>query len=144
MKFCQSLIEYGQNMGFDVRVSQHEVTVALNGLDRVMNWRRSVQFDLEDVVKVSVVERSSLEELIQHRALGWGTHNGEKRPNRRRVGTMLGRDVAGKQFWAVPAGEASTRLLVLDMSTGNFTRAVLEVDDPESDAATIEQHLRSN
>ncbi len=131
-------------MGFNVRISHDDVSIELSGLDRAMNWRRSIQFDLADVVKVSVVERSSLEELIEHRALGWGTHNGEKRPNRRRVGTMLGRDVVGKQFWAVPAGEGSTRLLVLDMSSGDYARSVLEIDDPDSAAATLEQDLRTH
>ena len=124
-------------MGVEVRISPHAVSVTLSGWDRAMNWRRSVAVEPSAVSEARVEQRSALECLIDHRASGCGTHNGGKRPNRRRVGTMLGRDVAGKQFWAVPAGEESARLLVLEMREGDFKRFVLAVDDPEAAAATI-------
>lgn len=54
-----------------------------------MNWRRRVEFDLATVMRATVVQRAALEDLIDHRALGCGSHNGRKRPNRRRLGTML-------------------------------------------------------
>ena len=65
-----------------------------------------------------------------HRVAGTGAHDGGTRPNRRRVGTMLGRDVVGKQFWAVPSGEQDQQLLVLDLHEGEFSRAVVATDAP--------------
>jgi len=115
------------------------VTVELSGWDRVMNWRRRVQFESGTIATVSVVDRSSLEQMIDHRALGWGTHNGLKRPGRRRIGSMLGRGVSGKQFWAVQPGPGSLPLVVLDLNDHEFQRAVLEVDDPESFRTKIMQ-----
>jgi hypothetical protein len=47
--------------------------------------------------------------------------------NWRRVGTMLGRTVIGKQFWAVPAGPQDEQLLVFDFDSLEFSRAVLSV-----------------
>ena len=43
---------------------------------------------------------------------------------------MLGRDVVGKQFWAVPSGEQDQQLLVLDLHEGEFSRAVVATDAP--------------
>jgi hypothetical protein len=108
-----------------------------------MNWRRNVGFDLDTVTTVGVQERASLEGSIDHRALGWGTHNGAKRPNRRRVGTMLGRGVVGKQFWAVAASRETDPLLVLDLHDGEFRRAVMMVKDPGATAAEIRRTLGS-
>lgn len=97
-----------------------------------MNWRRSITFPADAIDSVSVADRSSLESLINHRALGYGTHNGSKRPGRRRVGTMLGRGVVGKQFWSVREGGGAMELVVLDLLDHEFVRAVLEVDDAQA------------
>lgn len=108
-----------------------------------MNWRRNLEFDLDIVTTVGVEERTSLEDSIDHRALGCGTHNGTKRPNRRRVGTMLGREVDGKQFWAVAASRGTVSLLVLSLRDSDFKRAVLMVEDPNTTATEIRQTLES-
>lgn len=113
------------------------VRVDLTGWDRVMNWRRSIDFPCSTLVAASVVERSSLEILIDHRSLGLGTHDGARRPGRRRVGTMLGRDSAGKQFWAVTAGPSTDLVLVVHLQDHEFTRAVLAVDDPTTMASKL-------
>lgn len=118
-------------MGFCVSVEQRAVIVELSGWDRLMNWRRQIEFGMETISDASVASRAELESMIDHRALGCGTHNGSKRPGRRRIGTMLGRGVAGKQFWAANAGPGSAELVVLDLAGHVFSRAVLEVDDPE-------------
>ena len=118
-------------MGFDVRVGSDALTITLSGWDRAMNWRQRIVFAKATISRVDLVDRASLERLIDHRALGVGTHNGERHPGRRRVGTMLGRGRAGKQFWAVPASDGSTPVVVIDLRDGEFTRTVLAVTDPE-------------
>ncbi len=120
-------------MAFAVEHGPAAVEVTLSGFDRMMAWRRRVRIPVEQVVGATVADRGSLEQSIDHRALGIGTHTGARRPGRRRVGTMLGRAVPGKQFWAVAAGPPTTPLLVLDLDppVGPFERAVLECDEPD-------------
>ncbi len=130
-------------MAFEVDVGEGAIVVELNGWDRAMNWCRHVAIDLSQIRSVSVVERAELERLIDHRANGCGTHNGSKRPGRRRVGTMLGRSVAGKQFWAVTAGPKSDRLLVLDLADHEFARAVVAVDDADAVAKATSRDATS-
>ena len=57
---------------------------------------------------------------------------------------MLGRSVAGKQFWAVPSGPGSERLLVLDLRGHDFARAVLAVADPDAAAIVIDHALATS
>ncbi len=132
---------YHESMAFQVATTGTSVAVELSGWDRAMNWRRRVEFDAEAISVVSVADRSSLEIMIDHRALGCGTHNGSKRPGRRRIGTMLGRGVPGKQFWAARKGPGSSQLVVLDLVGHEFVRAVLDVEEPESFLASIAEAL---
>lgn len=126
-------------MGFNVELVPGSVIVELTGWDMVANLRRRVEVDVTQILDVSVERRADVEELIDHRVLGVGMHMGKKRPNRRRVGTMLGRGVSGNQFWAVPSSDGSRSLLVVDLSTDNrFQRVVLAVDDPDDFAAALE------
>ena len=126
-------------MGFNVGLVPGSVIVELTGWDMVANMRRRVEVDVTQILDVSVKRRADVEELIDHRMLGVGMHMGKKRPNRRRVGTMLGRGVSGKQFWAVPSSDGSRSLLVVDLSTNNgFQRVVLAVADPADFAAAID------
>jgi hypothetical protein len=129
-------------VAFVISVNGAAVVIALSGWDRLMNWRRRIEFDLAMVEDVSVVDRSSLESMIDHRVRGCGTHNGSRRPGRRRIGTMLGRGVPGKQLWSVRAGPGSSRLIVLDLAGHDFRRAVLDVDDPTSFQSAVEQARR--
>lgn len=128
-------------MAFVVDTSGERVEVRLTGWDRAMNWRGSIVFDLSAVTRAAVEDRASLEALIDHRSMGCGTHNGAKRPNQRRIGTMLGRGVTGNQFWAVPAGGGTDPLLVLELHDHEFVRAVLAANDPQTVAADIERAL---
>ena len=128
-------------MAARVTFSADRITVTLSGWDRLANLRRGLDIALSAVSTVCVEDRSSLERLIDHRVIGFGTHIGEKRPNRRRVGTMLGRSVRGKQFWVVPAGDASSPLLVVELATGDFSRLVAEVEDPYEAERTLRQAL---
>ncbi|NND75242.1 MAG: hypothetical protein HKN44_09575 [Ilumatobacter sp.] len=105
------------------------LVIVLSGLDRLMTLRRSVRIEPAHVASASVVDRLLPESSVDHRASGFGTHDGAKRPGRRRVGTMLGRDVVGEQFWAVPAGRADQPVLVLDLVDHEFTRIVIATDD---------------
>ena len=125
-------------MAAEVEALSDRVAVVLSGWDRVMCWRTGVMFDRSKIGSASTLDRSTLENLIDHRTSGCGTHNGTKRPNRRRIGTMLGRGIAGKQFWAVPAGRGTDRLLVLDLRDHEFARAVLAIDDAAAVAAAFE------
>lgn len=124
-------------MGVRVEPGAEAVRVSLSGWDRLMNWRRSVDFERESIRAANVARRSELESQIQHRALGIGTHDGSKRIGHRRVGSMMGRSVIGKQFWAATAGAADADLLVLDLVDHEFVRAVIEVDRPESVATNF-------
>ena len=119
-------------MGVRARFENGDVRVILDRWDRVLTMRRSVEFVGATIKTATVAHRASLEPKIDHRVLGWGTHDGARRPNRRRVGTMLGRGVTGNQFWAVAAGPGSDSLLVLDLTDHEFSRAVLWIPDPES------------
>lgn len=131
-------------MGFSVETTNSSLTVRLTGWDRAMNWRQHVTFPLSRVAAVRVEARSALEPSVQHRERGCGTHNGAKRPNKRRVGTMVGRGIAGKQFWAVAASAPDCGLLVLDLADHAFVRAVLEVPNPKAVAAELPPgHRRS-
>lgn len=116
-------------MGFLIEQGSEGVRVELQGWDRAMNWRRSCVFPRAQIASVTVSPRGELEPLINYRALGFGTHDGRKRPGRRRVGTMQGRGVAGDQFWAVAAGGPDVDLVVLQLHGHRFARAVLQVDD---------------
>ncbi len=126
-----------------MEIDDASIAVLLKGWDRAMNGRRVVEFALGDVASIAVVQRSVLEATLTHRALGCGTHNGAKRPGGRRIGTMLGHGFGGKQFWAVPPTTEGSPLLVINMTDGEFQRAVLFVDDPETVAAALRRTLES-
>jgi len=111
--------------------------VVLTGVDRLLTWRKPVVFGPDDITAATVAPRRSLEELIDSRLLGRGANDGTRRPGRARIGSMMGRAVVGKQFWAVPAGDPDRALLVLDLSGHEFVRAVLAVDDPEAEAVRV-------
>lgn len=122
---------------FRVAVTDADVEARLSLPVAATLLRRTFRFPIGDIRGVSVRERGPLEALIDHRVLGVGWHRGDKRPGWYRVGRMLGREVVGEQFWAVRSGGPDRGLLVLDMASGRFGRAVLEVDDPHSLAATL-------
>lgn len=126
-------------VGFNVQVVPDSVIVELTRWDLAANLRRRVEVDVGQILGVGVESRAELEALIDHRVLGFGTHMGKKRPNRRRVGTMLGRGVLGKQFWAVPSSDGTRSLLVIDLAAdSDYRRVVLAVDDPDDFAAALE------
>lgn len=124
-------------MGLTIEHDEQRIRVRLSGWDRLVNGRRSVEVDRNEVAVAQVARRADLERLVDHRALGCGTHDGAKRPGRRRIGTMLGRGVEGTQFWATGASEADVELLVLDLHAHEFSRLVLAVDDPQRVAAAL-------
>lgn len=115
-------------VAFEVICTSRALRVELSGLDRLLTWRRSLVVELAAVSAAFIDSRSTLEADVDHRVAGFGTHNGGRRPGRRRVGTMLGRAVVGPQFWAASSGPSTSRLLVLDLESGPFARMVLEVD----------------
>ncbi len=124
-------------MGVRVEQSDASIRVALTGIDRLLYWRAAVEFPIGAVTAVSVAPRSSLETRIDSRLLGRGASNGARRPGGNRIGSMLGREVAGKQCWAVPAGDADQPLLVLDLADHEFARAVLAIAEPDAVAARL-------
>ncbi len=128
-------------MAIDVKLLDDRVVIALSGWDRLMCWRSKVVIDRSSITSAHTADRSSLERLIDHRSWGRGTHDGSQRPNRHRVGSMIGRDVTGKQFWAAPAGPPSAQLLVLDLRDHEFARAVLAIESAETIAVAIDPSL---
>ena len=119
-------------MAFRIEESDGSAVVHLSGWDRLMTWRGRVVFPNEAIVSATLARRGDLEPFIDHRLAGIGTHDGGRRPGRRRVGPMLGRHIVGKQFWAVGRGGPDRVLVVLDLSDHEFVRAVLDVADPHS------------
>lgn len=117
-------------MAFAVTCADGALRIDLSGWDRLLTRRRMLTVDLGAVSAARIEQRVTLEAAIEHRVTGVGTHDGRRRPGRRRVGRMLGRGVSGEQFWAVSAG-ATDRLLVLDVSSGAFVRVVVDVGGGE-------------
>ncbi len=124
-------------MADTVRLGEEAITVKLTGWDRVISGRRKVRIDRNQITSVAVAHHYPLESLIDHRVLGFGSHIGSQQPNRRRVGTMLGRAVTRKQFSAAPAGPQDEQLLVVDLDDPEFSRVVLSVADPTATATTL-------
>jgi hypothetical protein len=124
-------------MGFRIDTGPDGIVIWLSGWDRAACWRRSVQIGRNVITAARVETRKSLERRIDHRLTGTGTHFGATNPGRRRVGTMLGRDVDGRQWWAVERGPTTEMLLVLDLDGHEFARAVLQLADPTTVAADL-------
>lgn len=120
-----------------IRVAEGGVVVRLSLPIAATLMRRTFRFPASSIRTVSVRARGPLEALIDNRVLGVGWHRGDKRPGWYRMGRMLGREVVGEQFWAVGRGEFDQELLVLDLESGRFVRAVLQVEDPQSFAAAL-------
>ena len=118
-------------MAFQFEWSGRTLRVVLSGWDRIFTFRRVVEFDRANIARASVISRHELESRIDNRQLGIGTHDGERRPGRRRVGIHLGRDVVGQQFWVTAASGPELPLLALDLIDHQFKRAVLAVSDPD-------------
>ncbi len=125
-------------MAFQVEWNDGTLRIELSRWDRMGNFgRRAVWIDRANVVNAGVVPRGELEIKIDHRQLGIGPHFGWRWPGRRRVGTMLGRAVVGKQFWAVARSGPELPLLVLDLVDHEFVRVVIDASDSEAIAASI-------
>ena len=116
-------------MAFGFEWTGRTLRVELSGWDRIFNGRRVVEIERGNIARAAVSPRHELESRIDHRQLGVGTHAGERYPGRRRVGTHLGRDVVGKQFWATARSGPELPLLVLDLVDHEFKRAVLAVSE---------------
>lgn len=110
-----------------VTISDDHVVIDVGALTGLLVGRRTLTVPRDRIECASVASRGELEQRVDHRVLGVGPHDGQRRPGRRRVGSMLGRDVRGLQFWAVDAGPPSQRLVVLDLAppVRNFRRIVL-------------------
>lgn len=108
------------------------IVVTFTGRHRVLCGRRSVEIARDRIVRAFAAERRPLEQAIDHRVVGEGTHDGERHPGRTRIGTMIGSSRDGRQLWAVDAGPLGERLLVLDLRDHRYVRAVLAVPDPDA------------
>ncbi len=128
-------------MGFLVEVDgAGGVTVTFSGWDLAMTMRRRVRVEPEQIERASAATRGPLEQMIEHRVVGRGSHSGHDRPNGARVGSMLGRGEQEVQYWAVPGGSANDQLLVLDLRDHDFGRLVLSVDgDAQLVADTLDR-----
>ena len=116
-------------MAFRFEWNGRTLRVVLSGRDRMSILRSVVEIDRANIARAAVMPRHELESRIDHVQLGIGTHAGERRPGRRRVGIHLGRDVVGQQFWVTAASGPELPLLVLDLIDHQFKRAVLAVSD---------------
>lgn len=117
-------------MALEFDLGDGGLRIELSGLDRAIGWRRTVAVDPDEIVDAWATIRGALEPSIDRRLLGRGPHDGAFRPGRRRVGSMLGRGIEGRQFWAMPASGPELPLLVLDLRDHEFLRIVAAVDDP--------------
>lgn len=117
-------------MALEFDVDGGGLRIELSGLDRAFGWRRTVVADQGEIVDAWATIRGALEPSIDRRLLGRGPHDGAFRPGRRRVGSMLGRGIGGRQFWAMPASGPELPILVLDLRDHEFLRIVAAVDDP--------------
>ena len=118
-------------MAFRFEWTGSTLRVVLSGWDCIFNGRRTVEIDRANVTRAAVLQRHALESRIDHRQLGFGTHAGARRPGRRRVGTQLGRGVVGRQFWVTARSGPELPLLMLDLNSHKFARAVLAVSEPD-------------
>ncbi len=116
-------------MAFKFEWTGRTLRVVLSGWDRFATFRRIVEIDRANIARADVMPRHDLESRIDHRQWGIGTHAGECRPGRRRVGIHLGRDVVGQQFWVTATSGPELPLLVLDLVDHQFKRAVLVVSE---------------
>ena len=89
-------------MPFQVDHDDGGFRIDLSGFDRAFNWRGSVVVAPAEIAGAWATLRGGLEPALDRRILGRGPHDGAFRPGRRRVASVLGRGVDGKQFWAVP------------------------------------------
>jgi len=124
-------------MAFRIGEDSYQVTVNLTGWDRIMCWRSHVEIPHDQIRSATLARRGDLESSIDHRLAGVGTHDGARRSGRRRVGSMMGRHITGKQFWAVGEGSPDAVLVVLDLKDHEFSRAVLAVSDADGSVERI-------
>jgi hypothetical protein len=126
-------------MGFIVEVDDTGgVTTTFSGWDLAMTMRRQVRVEPQQIERAWGSPRGPLEQMIERRIVGRGSHSGLDRPNGARVGSMLGRGEQEVQYWAVRGGTANDQVLVLDLRGHDFGRLVLSVDgDPHVVADAI-------
>lgn len=124
-------------MPFRIVEDDEKVSVVLTGWDRIMCWRRRVEFPHDQITSATLARRGDLEPSIDGRFYGFGPHDAAKRPGWRRVGAMAGRHVRGMQFWAVGKGGPEAVLVVLDLHGHEFARAVLAVTDADRSVERI-------
>ena len=116
------------------------VTLTFSGWDRAMTMRRRVSVAPHQIERALTATRGPLEQMVEHRVVGRGSHGGHLEPNRLRVGSMLARGEDGVHYWAVGSGTSNDPLLVLDLREHDFARLVVSVDgDPSVVAAAITQ-----
>jgi len=111
-----------------VDVDGHDLVVTLSGALRVWGMRRRVRVPLADVTSASAVDRRGLRPPMF--LLGATSLPGVI------VAGALWSPGSGRELWAVRRADR-----VLSIATkGTWSRIVLEVDDPDADAARLMAH----
>lgn len=114
-------------MSITIEVSESELSVELSGVSTVLALRSHL------TVPLSEVEGAAVMSLEQARSEGVGIKvPGVRIPGVFRAGSYRTGD--SWQFWYVGQPD---RVLVIDLADDRYERLVLEVDDPDAEAARI-------
>src|SRR4051794_12434963 len=109
-----------------VTIDRETIRISLAGMDQVWALKRGLEIPLAHVRSVSVAPPD-----LRPRGL---RAPGTSIPGRFFAGTWRGR--GSKEFWFV---HVNAQALVLDLAADDYTRVIVEVADPSTVAAEIEQ-----
>ena len=125
----------------EVQIDDDGVRVTVRGWYRLISGPIRFAARRDQIIRATVAERGGLEAAVTAREAGFGTNRGTSWTGRLRLGGFLCNGLLGRQFWAVGPCEASTPLLLLQVSNistrsvhGPFTRALLMGDAPYKQA----------
>ncbi len=118
-------------MSVKVGVESEAVDVHIDGMDKVWALRRRLELPLGRITSVRVDDATTLRADLRWRVAGTGLGRIAS------AGIFRGRD-AKKQFWVA---FKAPRLLAIELGGSIYDRVVLQVDDPDRIAHSIEQAL---
>jgi hypothetical protein len=117
-------------MGIELQISAETLRVRLTGRDCLYSLKRSISVPLAAVASAQAVERASIATSAKIRAPGTSV------PGRIKAGTF--RSGTAKEFWDVRHAE---RVLEIELRGHEFTRLVLQPDDPDREANRIREAI---
>jgi hypothetical protein len=115
-----------------LRIADGSLQVKLTGRDRLYTLRGSIEVPLASIAEARAAERASVKTAGLVRAPGTSL------PGQIKAGTF--RSLGRKEFWDVRHADW---VLELDLRDHELARIVLEVPDPEAEAARIRAALNA-